>query len=74
VSIHIDAEEARPEQLESLKNVLAEFPGACPVELVLALPEGARAVLALEGTRVDPSDGMLAGIERLFGDSVAELR
>jgi DNA polymerase III subunit alpha len=74
VSIHIDAEEARPERLESLKNVLAEFPGACPVELVLALPEGARAVLALEGTRVDPSDGMLAGIERLFGDSVAELR
>jgi DNA polymerase-3 subunit alpha len=74
VFIHIDADEARPERLESLKNVLAEFPGACPVELVLALPEGARAVLALEGTRVDPSDGMLAGIERLFGDSVAELR
>jgi DNA polymerase-3 subunit alpha len=74
VFLHIDAEEARPERLQSLKNVLADFPGACPVELVLALPEGARAVLALEGTRVDPSDGMLAGIERLFGDSVAELR
>ena len=74
VFIHLAVEEARPERLQSLKNVLSESPGACPVELVLALPEGARAVLALEGMRVDPSDTMLAGIEKLFGDSVAELR
>lgn len=74
VFIHLAVEDARPERLRGLKGVLSESPGACPVELVLALPEGARAVLALEGTRVDPSDTMLAGIERLFGDSVAELR
>jgi hypothetical protein len=44
------------------------------VELVLALPEGAEAVLELAETRVTPSDAMLAGLERLFGQSVAELR
>ncbi|HEX4474486.1 MAG TPA: DNA polymerase III subunit alpha [Polyangiaceae bacterium] len=74
VSIHLDADGTKPEQLRSLKSLLSESPGACPVELVLALPEGARAVLALEGMRVDPSDDMLSGLERLFGDTVAELR
>ncbi len=74
ILIHLPAEETRAEQLRGLKALLAESPGACPVELVLALPEGARAVLALEGTRVDPSDTMLSALERLFGDSVAELR
>ena len=74
VTIHLDANETRPEQLESLKSLLAESPGACPVDLVLALPEGARAVLSIEGARVDPSDTMLSGLERLFGGSVAELR
>ncbi|HVU05135.1 MAG TPA: DNA polymerase III subunit alpha [Polyangiaceae bacterium] len=72
--IHLDAEGTRPEQLRSLKSLLSESPGPCPVELVLALPEGARAVLALDGTRIDPSDVVLAGLERLFGETVAELR
>lgn len=74
ILIHLDAEETRTDQLRNLKALLSESPGACPVELVLALPEGARAVLSLEGMRVDPSDRMLSGLERLFGSSVAELR
>jgi DNA polymerase-3 subunit alpha len=74
VVINLDATETRPEQLESLKSLLADSPGACPVDLVLALPEGARAVMTIEGTRVDPSDAMLSGLERLFGGTVTELR
>jgi DNA polymerase-3 subunit alpha len=74
ILIHLDAAGTRPEQLRGLKSLLSDSPGACPVDLVLALPEGARAVLAVEGARVDPSDAMLAGLERIFGDSVAELR
>jgi DNA polymerase-3 subunit alpha len=74
ILIRLDADEARPEQLRSLKSLLAESPGACPVELVLNLPEGARAVLTVEGVRVDPCDRVLAGLERLFGNTVAELR
>ena len=31
-------------------------------------------MLTVEGARVDPSDAMLAGLERLFGNTVAELR
>jgi DNA polymerase-3 subunit alpha len=74
VLIHLVANDTRPEQFQGLKTVLSESPGACPVDLVLSLPEGARAFLSVEGTRVDPSDAMLAGLERLFGDTVAELR
>jgi DNA polymerase-3 subunit alpha len=74
ISIQLDARDTRPEQLESLKALIAESPGACPVELVLALPEGARAVMTIDGARVDPSDAMLSGLERLFGGTVAELR
>ena len=44
------------------------------MDLVLSLPEGVRAVMTIEGARVDPSDAMLAGLERLFGGTVAELR
>jgi DNA polymerase-3 subunit alpha len=74
VVIHLDAEGVGREQLVELKHLLAESPGPCPVELVLSLPEGARAVLALDGARVDPGDAMLSGLERVFGETVAELR
>jgi hypothetical protein len=30
--------------------------------------------MTIEGARVDPSDAMLSGLERLFGGTVAELR
>jgi hypothetical protein len=41
---------------------------------VFSLPDGAEAVMALEGTRVTPSDAVLSGLERMFGSTVAELR
>ena len=74
VSIHLNATSTGRAQLVELKQLLVESPGACPVELVLALPEGARAVMTLDGTRVDPSETMLAALERVFGTTVIELR
>jgi hypothetical protein len=57
-----------------LRDLLATSPGSCPVEVVFTLPGGAEAVLDLEGTRVTPTDGILSGLERVFGQTVAELR
>jgi DNA polymerase-3 subunit alpha len=74
MSIRLQAERTARQDLMALREILAASPGQCPVELVLALPEGAEAVLELAETRVTPSDAMLAGLERLFGQSVAELR
>ena len=62
-------------QLEQLRDVLAAWKGACPVTLQLTLPDGAEAVLALgKDHRVDIGDPVLAGLERVFGEQVAELR
>jgi DNA polymerase III subunit alpha len=64
----------RPELFPQLRTVLEASPGPCPVDLVLELAGDARAHLALPALRVEPSDAMLAGLERLFGEKVAELR
>lgn len=74
LSIRLAAERTAKSQLEALRDLLRESPGSCPVELVLELPGGAEAVLALDGTRVTPSDLVLSGLERMFGTTVAELR
>jgi len=74
LSIRLAAERTLRSQLESLRELLQGSPGPCPVELVLELPGGTEAVLALDGTRVTPSDQVLSGLERMFGTTVAELR
>jgi DNA polymerase-3 subunit alpha len=74
VSIRLEVARAAEPTLRELRALLDRSPGACPVEVVLMLPDGSEAVLALEGTRVTPDDTMLGSLEQLFGASVAELR
>ncbi|MCA9599582.1 MAG: DNA polymerase III subunit alpha [Myxococcales bacterium] len=74
LSIRLSSERAARSELEKLRALLEDSPGSCPVELVLSLPDGAEAILALDETRVTPSDRVLSGLERMFGDTVAELR
>ncbi len=75
VSIRLPAERVKPDHLRSLRDLLERSPGTCPVSLVIELPEGALAFLSVGSSlRVAPTDAMLAGLERLFGDNVAELR
>jgi DNA polymerase-3 subunit alpha len=74
VTIKLDADRTARRDFEALKVLLQASPGPCAVELVLALGEGAEAVLDLEGTRVTPNDTFLGGLERMFGTTVAELR
>jgi DNA polymerase-3 subunit alpha len=74
VSIRLQAGRAGEAELRALRQLLDDSPGGCPVEVVLVLPDGSEAILALDGTRVTPDDAMLAGLERVFGASVAELR
>jgi DNA polymerase-3 subunit alpha len=45
------------------------------VSLTITLEDGAEAMLSLgKEMRVEPSDAMLAELEKLFGEKVAELR
>ena len=63
------------EELVSLKGVLENHPGKCPVSIHLKVAAASDTVLALgDELAVDPGEPLLASLERLFGASVAELR
>ena len=73
VVIRLPVDRLKREQLGMMRSVLAESPGGCPVQLVLDVGGDAEAVLNLPKLRVDPTDAMLAGLERVFGEKVADL-
>jgi DNA polymerase-3 subunit alpha len=75
IAIRVRAERTRPADLASLARVLTSAKGTCPVALHVSFEGGAEAVLALGDLwRVDVGDALLSGIERIFGEQVAELR
>jgi DNA polymerase-3 subunit alpha len=74
IAIPLKSTEMQRSRLERLKHLLEEAPGACPVDLVIELEDGARVVMALEGRRVELHDGILGGLERVFPGCIAELR
>ena len=76
VAIHARSERAPIASTSSgSREVLAESPGACPVQLVIQLDDGAEAVLALgRAPRSSPTTRCSRGLEKLFGEKVAELR
>jgi DNA polymerase-3 subunit alpha len=75
MAIRLDATKTSKEDLAHMAEVLGEARGSCPVTLSLSLPDGAEVVLVLgKDFRVDVGDPVLAGLERVFGEQVAELR
>lgn len=75
VAIRLRAERTTADQLAKMADVLRASNGPCPVGLVLAMKDGAEAFLALgKDYRVEVSDEVLSGLERIFGEQVAELR
>jgi DNA polymerase-3 subunit alpha len=75
IAIRVRAELTGPTDLSSLARVLTSAKGTCPVSLCVSFADGREAVLSLgEGWRVDVGDALLSGIERIFGEQVAELR
>ncbi len=75
VAIRLSQSRARKDHLLKLAEHLKACRGGCPVTLTIILDDGAEVQLGLGNEfRVEPSDPMLAGLERLFGEKVAELR
>jgi DNA polymerase-3 subunit alpha len=75
VAIRVRADKTHAADLRELAGVITQSRGECPVTLHVALPDGAEAVLALgRDYRVEVGDALLAGIEKVFGEQVAELR
>ncbi|MEM9072589.1 MAG: DNA polymerase III subunit alpha [Myxococcota bacterium] len=74
VSVRIAVDDLDRTKLEKLRATLEAFPGKIPVSLELAAAGEWRVSLRETGLRVEPSDALLAGLERLFGRKVCELR
>ncbi len=75
VNIRLQAEKTTTKQLDEMAAVLSRGAGNCPVTLVIEMKDGAEAVLSFgKNFRVEVSDEMLAGLEKIFGEQVAELR
>ncbi len=74
VTLRLTSARHRPEQLAKLKAILEQSAGNCPVQVSIELEGKAEAVLAIPGTRVEPTDAFYAQIERLLGGRVIELR
>jgi DNA polymerase-3 subunit alpha len=60
--------------LETLKKVLSRYPGKIPVYLNFLKPDGKRMMLAIDrALSVEPHDGLVRDIEKLFGSDVVNL-
>jgi DNA polymerase-3 subunit alpha len=73
ITVRLTVEAIDRAKLDSLRAMLEQFPGPCPVSLQLDHPGSWRVNLAETGLFVDPSDALLASLERLFGAKVCEL-
>jgi len=75
VMIRLREDKISEEQLRRMGEVLAKSNGGCPVSLTFALKDGAEAVVGLgKSFRIEVGDEVLSGLERVFGEQVAELR
>jgi DNA polymerase-3 subunit alpha len=75
LTIRLDTAKADESALAKMAGVLSQSKGSCPVRLHMALAGGAEVILALgKDFRVEVSDPLFSGLERIFGEQVAELR
>jgi DNA polymerase-3 subunit alpha len=75
VHLTLPVAEVDRDRLQCLRELLEKSAGTVPVFLHLVIPDHSETVMALpEGLRVSPTDELLLGAERLFGERVAVLR
>jgi DNA polymerase-3 subunit alpha len=74
IELKVSAEQATSERLAELKTLFGKHPGSCSTSLSIVVPGAAETKIALKGTRVAPSDDLLAAVDRLFGGKVAQVR
>jgi DNA polymerase-3 subunit alpha len=73
MAIRLATAKMQATDLKRLAEVLGNAKGSCPVTLYMMMPDGAEVVMSLRD-KVDVGDPVLAGLERVFGEQVAELR
>jgi len=74
VRVRVFVEKIDGKKLRALRDTLMVHPGPCPVSLELKSIERWTVAVADTGIKVEPSESLLANLERLFGEKVVELR
>jgi DNA polymerase-3 subunit alpha len=74
VELKLSADQATAEKMAELKALFGKYPGSCSASLSIVVPGTSETRIALKGTRVAPSDDLLAAVDRLFGGKVAQVR
>ncbi|AKF06783.1 DNA polymerase III subunit alpha [Sandaracinus amylolyticus] len=74
VRVKVFVERVDAKKLRALRDTLKQHPGPCPVGLELASVERWSVSVPEVGLSVEPSDALLASLERLFGEKIVELR
>jgi DNA polymerase-3 subunit alpha len=74
VRVSVTVEKIDRKKLTALREALGQHPGPCPVSLELKSVERWVVSVAQTGLTVEPSDALLANLERLFGEKIVELR
>lgn len=74
VRVTLSVKTLAPGKLQALRQTLERNPGTCPVTIELSNPNSWSVSLGMTGVSVEPSETLLAQLERLFGEKVAELR
>ncbi|HEY3354803.1 MAG TPA: DNA polymerase III subunit alpha [Polyangia bacterium] len=75
VHVVVNADIATRQKLEDLRRLIVQHPGSCATLLHLRIPKRAEAVVALPaGFEVAPTEELLVGVERLFGERSIVLR
>ncbi|MBN1527342.1 MAG: DNA polymerase III subunit alpha [Candidatus Omnitrophica bacterium] len=61
--------------LDNLKKVLSRYPGKVPVALHFVKPDGTRTVVSIgKSFCVEPHEGLVRDVEKLFGQNVVNFR
>jgi len=74
IELKLSAEQATSDKLVELKTLFGRYPGSCSTTLSIVVAGASETKIALKGTRVAPSDDLLAAVDRLFGSKVAQIR
>ncbi len=74
VVVQLSVEELSRQKLQALRTTLEAHPGPVPVSLTLSNAQLWAVDLPAIGLHVEPTDGFLASLERLFGRKACELR
>jgi DNA polymerase-3 subunit alpha len=74
VRLRVTVEKVDGRKLRALRDAIALHPGPCPVSLELRSTERWTVALPDTGLQVEPSEALLAQLERIFGEKIVELR